>query len=159
MSITSRANSLGRTIVIVSTFQLPIPGAAWRRLSYFAEHLSLKGWKVYVLGAFSPTRELLKFPIRLITVKRSGKYALFNLQLRLDLPGWPSLIANILGSLPVLIVALVLRPDVLLVSIPWHDVLPMVYAAVKLSGSKLVIDVRDPLEHWLHVSRDLARAL
>jgi glycosyltransferase involved in cell wall biosynthesis len=157
LSITSRANSLGRTIVIVSTFQLPIPGAAWRRLSYFAEHLSLKGWKVYVLGAFSPTRELLRFPIKLVAVKCSGKYALLNLQLRLDLLGWPSLIMNILGSLPVLIAALVLRPDVLFVSIPLHDVLPMAYVAAKLSGSKLVIDVRDPLEYWLHLSRGLSR--
>jgi glycosyltransferase involved in cell wall biosynthesis len=151
------ANSLGRPIVIVSTFQLPIPGAAWRRLSYFAEHLSLKGRKVYVLGAFSPTRELLRFPTRLVAVKRSGKYALLNLQLRLDLLGWPSLIMNILGSLPVLIAALVLRPDVLFVSIPLHDVLPMAYVAAKLSGSKLVIDVRDPLEYWLHASRGLTR--
>jgi glycosyltransferase involved in cell wall biosynthesis len=134
-----------------------MPGAVWRRLGYFAEYLSLRGWNVFVLGAVSLTRELLKFPIRLITVKRTGKYALFNLQLRLDLLGWPSLIVNILGSLPVLIVALVLRPDVLLISIPCHDVLPMAYAAAKLSGAKLVIDVRDPLEYWLHVSRGLSR--
>jgi glycosyltransferase involved in cell wall biosynthesis len=134
-----------------------MPGAVWRRLGYFAEYLPLKGWKVFVLGALSPTRELLKSLHRLITVKRSGKYALFNFQLRLDLLGWPSLIINILSSLPVLIVALVLRPDILLISIPWHDILPMAYAAAKLSGSKLVIDVRDPLEYWLHVSRGLSR--
>jgi hypothetical protein len=90
-------------------------------------------------------------------VKRFGKYALFNFQLRLELLSWPSLIINILGSLPVLIVALVLRSDVLLISIPWYDVLPMAYAAAKLSGAKLVIDVRDPLEYWLHVSRGLSR--
>jgi len=154
-----KLNSLRPKIVIVSTFHLPMPGAVWRRLSYFAEYLSLKGWKVFVLGAFSPTRELLRLPIRLALVKRSGKYALFNFQLRLDLPGWPFLTANILGSLPVLVVALVLRPDVLWVSIPWHDVLPMAYAAAKLSGSKLIIDVRDPLEYWLHVSRGLSRRL
>jgi len=147
------------TIVIISTFHLPMPGAAWRRLSYFAEYFSLKGWKVFVLGAFSPTREFLKSPLRQVTVKRSGKYALLNLQLRLDLLGWLPLIVNILGSLPVLIVALVLRPDVLLVSIPWHDVLPMAYATAKLSGSKLIIDVRDPLEYWLHVSRARAYIL
>jgi len=155
--MSKKVNDLRCTIIMISTFHLPMPGAVWRRLGYFAEYLPLKGWKVFVLGALSPTRELLKSLHRLITVKRSGKYALFNFQLRLDLLGWPSLIINILGSLPVLIVALVLRPDILLISIPWHDILPMAYAAAKLSGSKLVIDVRDPLEYWLHVSRGLSR--
>jgi len=155
--MSKKVNDLRCTIIMISTFHLPMPGAVWRRLGYFAEYLPLKGWKVFVLGAFSPTRELLKSPLRLVTVKRSGKYALLNLQLRLDLLGWPFLIVSILGSLPVLIVALVLRPVVLLVSIPWHDVLPMAYAAARISGSKLVIDVRDPLEYWLHVSRGLSR--
>jgi glycosyltransferase involved in cell wall biosynthesis len=152
-------NGLRHIIVIVSTFHLPMPGAVWRRLGYFAEYLSLRGWNVIVLGAFSLTRELLRFPMKLATVKYPEKYALFNLQLRLNLLSSPSLTINILGSLPVLIVALVLRPSVLFVSIPGYDVLPMAYAAAKLSGSKLVIDVRDPPEELLHISKGFSRRL
>jgi glycosyltransferase involved in cell wall biosynthesis len=151
--------NLRHRIVIASTFHLPMPGAAWRRLGYFAEYFSLRGWNVFVIGALSPTRELLRFPMKLATVKCPEKYALFNLQLRLHLLSLSSLIINILGSLPVLIVALVLRPSVLLVSIPGYDVLPMAYIAAKLSGSKLVIDVRDPPEELLHISKGFSRRL
>jgi glycosyltransferase involved in cell wall biosynthesis len=145
-------------IMIVSTFYLPMPGAVWRRLSYFAEYLSSRDFQVFVLGAFSPTREMIRLPIRL-TVKRSGTYQLFNFQLRVNMLGWHFLIPNILGSLSVLIVALIRRPNVLLVSLPAHDVLPIAYVAAKLSRSKLVIDVRDPLEYLLHASKGFSRRL
>lgn len=125
-----------------------MPGAPWRRISYFAEYLSSKGWNVLVLGALSPTRESLRPQLRRSSAKHATPFALRNLQLRLDLLGWPSPLVNVLGSLPIIIVALIFRPDVLLVSIPWYDVLPIAYIGAKLSGAKLVVDVRDPLEYW-----------
>jgi hypothetical protein len=155
--MSKKINSLSHKIIIISALYLLIPGALWMQLGYFAKYFSLKGLKVFVLGAFSHTRELLRFPNKLAIVKRFGNYTLFNLQLRIDPLGWLFLTENILGSLPALVV--VFRPSVLPVSTPSHDVLPMAYAAWKLSDSRLVINVRDPLEVWLHISQDLARAL
>jgi len=146
-------------ITIVCSYNFPLAGAPWRRIEYFAEYLSSKKWNVRIIGALSPTCVFMKSRFGHGGVRRPSSFTVHNLQLRLDLLGWPAILTNILGSLPIVMIFLLLRPDVVFVSVPMYDALPMAYIGAKLSGAKFVVDVRDPPEYWAVMSKGATKKL
>jgi len=117
-------------------------GAAYRRLSYFIKYFKIKKLRIYCAGfleisgqgLIKPSRECYEIPFIFST---STSNYVINFLL------YPIL------SLVITLVILILRPKIVIVSIP--DFLPVLasYLSCFITRSKLIIDVRDPQEEIL----------
>jgi len=114
---------------------------AYRRLSYFIKYLKKKKLKVRCAGFLQitgqgllrPSRECYEVPL----IVSTSKYAIHLLPL------------NFLLSLAIILLILILRPQIVIVSIP--DSFPVLasHLGCTIIRSKLVIDIRDPQEEIL----------
>jgi len=112
-------------------------GAAYRRLDYFIKYLRSKQLKVCCassvhitsLGLVKPSRECYGIPF----VVSTRNYA-------------TNLLVNTILSFVMTLVILILRPKVVIVSIPDSYLVTANYLGCVLTRSRLIIDVRDPQE-------------
>ena len=125
----------GLDVLIICT-ALTKNGAAYRRLSYFIKYSRSRGLQTSCVGFLQlssfgivkPSRECYGLPIIVST------RPIFEL------------ILNSILSLFVTIIILILRPKIVIVSIPAACPVIATYLGCILTRSKLVIDVRDPHE-------------
>jgi len=110
--------------------------AAYRRLSYFARYLRSKGLRVSCIGfigissfgIIKPSRECYSVPFFISTYHILG------------------LILNAFLSLLVATMILILRPKIVILSVPEVHPVIATYLGCVLTKSKLIIDIRDPEE-------------
>jgi glycosyltransferase involved in cell wall biosynthesis len=135
---------LSRLDVLIVCTGLREADPSYRRLSYFAKYLKLKGLRVACAGFLQlsgrglveVSSECYKLPFRVLT-QSSVLNLLFNA------------LSTVTMLLSLVLTILVLKPRVVIVSTPSsHPVLPA-YLGCALSRSKLIIDVRDPHEELL----------
>ncbi len=147
-------------IVFFTSYLLPYPGAVWRRIGYFAEYFTREGFDVYVFGAITLERGIAKKISQINTVCKNHYFKLFNFQLRIPLSSWPFQIFNmIVGPLPNIVNMLLFKPKIVIISIPYIELLPLTFLGAKLIDAKIIIDVRDPMEYWVFWNKGLTRKL
>ncbi|MFQ6012583.1 MAG: glycosyltransferase family 4 protein [Thermoplasmata archaeon] len=124
-------------IVFLAGRPLPSPTALWRRIGFFARYFQERGHDVRVVGVFS-LKDLGEAP---------GRYARYG---RAHRNGVKIINVDTFSSLGLLVPLLVLlRPDVVVTSVPPGRPIPFAYLAAKILETKLVIDYRDEWEDYM----------
>jgi len=135
-------------------FSVPFPGAAWRRIDFFSRYLLRKGFNVFIVGSRSIGKSFLLHRIK--TVKSIVKNAkakenlssydlpILNIPFRISIGARPLNI--LLALIPLLTLFLILRPHVVLVSIPSNESVLATYIFGKILRFKVIVDIRDPVE-------------
>jgi len=111
--------------------------AAFRRVNFFVKYLTKRGFSTVCLGfpllgingVVKPSKQCLKIPVLLIDTKSTFIEVI-----------------NIILSFFLIPYLIVMKPKVIVLSIPRYSPLIPVYLASRLLRMKLVIDVRDPVE-------------
>jgi len=157
-----RSNQSNRRIMFVLGFNLPFPGAGWRRIEYFSMYLARKGFSVYILGSITPSHilTLLKKQMRIRNGDQNKRKAYFvlNVQPYVESNHVLAKILNMITGLILIFTSLVLKPAVIIVSIPNVEQVLSSYVASRLVGAKLIVDIRDPHEDYIiKSSKDLTR--
>jgi len=126
-------------VLIVCT-RLNEKEAAFRRVYFFIKYLTRSGFNAACLGfsvlgingVMRPSKQCLQLPVLLVS---KGSRSLFVAS-----------IVNILLSFFLVTYLVVLKPKVVILSIPDYYPLIPVYIASRLLRARLVVDVRDPVE-------------
>ncbi|MHA1596622.1 MAG: glycosyltransferase family 4 protein [Candidatus Asgardarchaeia archaeon] len=140
----SKEDRFKMNVVFFLGFSNPFPGAAWTRIGFFAEYLKSKGLNVSVVGRFSPRR----FREAGSTLWRGVR--IFNLCPIVLAENLLSLAFNVISSLVVLpMIFLILRPDVVIISVPSGEPIIGAYLSSKLLGADFIVDYRDEWEDYL----------
>ena len=137
---------------------LPRSGAPWRRIEYFANFLTTRGMLVNVVGALQPERNM-KNVFRNAKGIIYDKFRVFNFQWQINILNLMVEIFNLIGTFPIFLISLILRPNVIVVSIPYIEPLPIAYITAKFLKIKLIVDVRDPLDYWPSWTKGFTRKL
>jgi len=124
--------------LIVGTHVNELGGAAFRRIHFFIKYLARNGINsmclgfptITINGVMKPNKRCLSAPVPLAGTRSTLVSSIVNTVLSLFL-------------VPYL---LVLKPKVVVLSVPDYYLLIPIYLASKLMGAKLVIDFRDPQE-------------
>jgi len=135
-------------IAFVLGLQVPFQGAAWRRIEFFARYLASKNFIVYVLGSRT-------FYITCIGGSKDGdsrrraSFKIINVPLKLHVCASPFLTSlfEAISSLLTGLVLLLIKPKVVILSIPPFHYLVGTYVFARLSRAKFIVDVRDPIDH------------
>jgi len=143
---------------MVCNVSFPRSGAPWRRIEYFANFLTTRGMLVDVVGALQPERNI-KNVFRNAKGIIYGKFRVFNFQWQINILNWMVEIFNLLGTFPIFLISLILRPSIIVVSIPHIEPLPIAYITAKFLKIKLIVDVRDPLDYWPSWTKGFTRKL
>lgn len=121
----------------------PFPGAAWRRIGFFAEDWSKKGHSIEILGAVgykSFTRS---------GFRKLGELKIFNLILNIGSIKPIVFILNSLISFATSIIFLIARkPKIAIVSVPLGDFGLGALIACKLARVTCIVDYRDEWEDY-----------
>jgi len=112
--------------------------------------------RVDVIGALQPSRQL-KNIFKYTKGITYGNFRIFNIQWQIYILNWMVGIFNLIGTFPILIISLVKRPRIILVSLPHIEPLLLTYITAKLLKSKLIVDLRDPLEYWPRWTKGFTR--
>jgi len=135
-------------VAFIAGIELPFQGAAWRRIEYFARYISLNGFTVYVL---SPNTLYLacSATTRERTIEKAKSLNIFRVPLKLHICTSPLLtsLIEIINSLVLGIVTVLMGIKVIILSTPPFHYLLGIYLTSRFSKSKLVIDMRDPIDH------------
>ena len=132
-----------KTLFFLS-FPNPFPGAGWTRVGFFADYFKNKGQDVSVAGIFSPRS------IRKAGFKIWRGIRIYNLCPNFQAEDIPSLIFNVFLSLIVYpLLTLLLRPNVVVVSVPSGEPAVGAFFSSKLAGAKVVFDIRDEWEDYV----------
>jgi glycosyltransferase involved in cell wall biosynthesis len=120
----------------------PFPGAAWRRIEFFAEHLKNKEHEVFIAGTFS-AKSLDKAGLT-----RVNEIRILNVIPIIMASNMFSLIFNILSSIFTSVALFIfLRPETVIISVPNGETALGSYIVAKLFRTKkVVIDYRDEWE-------------
>ncbi len=131
-------------ILFVLHYPNPFSGAAWTRISFFAQFLKNKGHQVSINGAFS-LKTLNKFGI-----STWCGIKLYNLTPIIMVNNIISVSLNILSSiLTSFFIIIFKRPDIIVISVPKGDTaLGTCFVAFALH-KKIIIDYRDQWEDYL----------
>jgi len=132
-------------VLIVCTYFGKI-NAAYRRLNYFIRYLEKRGLKVSCAGFLEFHSSGIVKPPNECYVSGlfiSTRYKLITL-------------LNIMFSLPLILLIVILRPKVVILSIPDESPAIATYLGCLLARSKLIIDVRDWIEE--SVEKDVAHS-
>jgi len=131
-------------ILFVLGFPNPFPGAAWTRVSFFADKWSKKGHIVEILGTFS----YKTFNKR--GVKKLKNINIFNIIFHIGSLHPLACILNIITSFVVSIFVLFSRkPNVVIVSVPTGDIGLGALIACRLTKTKHIVDYRDEWEDYM----------
>ena len=128
-------------VLLVSTHWNPTE-AAYRRLLYFVQYLVSRGLAVSCAGftQISRARRMILKPDK----------QCYNISLFISSrPTIITTLLNIILSFPLILYLIIVRPRVVLISIP--DSHPVIFAQIgaKIIGAKVIIDVRDSQEEIL----------
>jgi len=130
-------------VLFVLHYANPFPGAAWTRISFFAQFLKERGHQVSINGAFSLT-SLKKFGIT-----NWHGLKLFNITPIIMLHNIFSLILNILSSVLISFFLIIFtRPDVIIISVPRGDTAFGSCLVALALRKKIIIDYRDEWEDF-----------
>ena len=130
-------------ILFLLHYPLPIPGANWIRISFFAQFLKDHGHKVSINGSFS-FKTLRKFRITTIHGLK-----LYNITPIIMLNNTFSLLFNILSSILTSFFMIIFnRPDVIVISVPKGDTAFGSCLVALALRKKLIIDYRDEWEDY-----------
>ena len=122
----------------------PLPGAGWTRVSFFAKSFKEKGLNVTVIGAFSPKS------LKMAGFKSWKKIPIYNVIPTFCIESVLTLMINVLSSIVLLpIIFLVLKPKIIIASLPSGEPAVGAYFASKLTHAKIVFDVRDEWEDYM----------
>ena len=152
-------------IMFILSFYIPFPGAAWRRIEYFINYLNNKKDvdKIYVLGALTP---IFLFMSRvqkgsyLTKLRRNKKIKIINVYPYIPLNIWLVRIVNIFISFTILLLIIILRPNVVIITVPDTEPLISSYIAARMINSKIIVDIRDPAEDfYIKTSRRFSRII
>src|SRR5437879_6146912 len=122
---------------------IPSPNAAWARISFFAEYFKAKGHRVSIAGAFSSkslgsagSSKWMGIRILNITpiIMLSNVFAFF--------------FNNISSIISSLVLIVILRPNIVIISLPNGETATGPYIAARLFRKKIVIDYRDEWEDY-----------
>jgi glycosyltransferase involved in cell wall biosynthesis len=133
-----------KRFLFVMGFTCPFPGAGWWRIFYFARHFKEKGHKSYILSCISPGT--LNSP----RVVRKENINIYNMipSIQLNKPFFLFL-NNIFALIAIFPFFLLIRPNVVIISVPPADQLIPLFILSKIMRCKLVIDYRDEFEDYL----------
>lgn len=116
----------------------PFPGAAWTRVSYFAQHFKKEGHDITIIGGF------LSYRLYRPSSRTWKNIRIYNICPVFGLDRFFTFIIDIIMSflflLPYCIKA---QPDVVILSSPYTGPCIGLWAATKLMGIKTVVDLRD----------------
>jgi len=130
-------------ILFVLHYANPFPGAAWARISFFAQFLKEHGHQVSINGAFS-FKSLNRFGI----AKLNG-LQLYNITPIIMLNNTFSVIFNILSSVLTSFFLIIFnRPDVIVISVPKGDTAFGLCFVASSLRKKIIIDYRDEWEDY-----------
>ena len=131
-------------ILFVLAHPIPSPSAAWTRVSFFAEFFKKRGDEVFVCGAKSLT---------LFRKAASIEKNIPFFRITYMLPFWRNPLITLLNiginfvCLPPLL--LLLRPKVVIVSIPPFEPCLVTFITSRLTRCRFIIDYRDESEDYL----------
>ena len=125
-------------------FPNPFPGAGWTRIGFFAKHFKDRGYKVAVIGIFSPKS------LKMAGFRSWKGIPIYNVIPTLWIENLFALIFNFLSSMilaPVIFLAL--KPKVVILSLPTGEPAVGAYFASRFAHAKIVFDVRDEWEDYV----------
>jgi len=125
-------------ILLVLGYQLPFPGAGWRRIEYFARYLRARGLNVTVIGGMRIT-DMFK----VLEKKREERKPGNDIHILNILPFLKSPLYLMLTTLFAPLYLLILKPRVVFISTPPLEPFMGFHPWKKLFGYKIVLDVRD----------------
>ena len=128
--------SLKEKILLVLGYQLPFPGAGWRRIEYFAKYLKAQGLEVTVVGATKLTEMFTIY-------KHKKRWLNKDIYVLNILPFSVSPLYLLLTTLFAPLYLLILRPNVLIVSSPPPEPFIGFIIWKKIFKYKIILDVRD----------------
>jgi len=154
-------------VVMVLGFSLPFPGAAWRRIEYFARYLASKGSTVYILGTITPTYLLQRLISKLRSFKRESctknshtPYMVMNVQPYIGSRTSLAVIHNFISAVIIAFMIVLYSPHIVINSIPNIEQVWASYAGARAIGAKIIVDVRDPAEDYaLRQAKGLAKVI
>jgi glycosyltransferase involved in cell wall biosynthesis len=123
---------------------IPFPGAAWSRVSFFAEYLKRRGYDVAIIGSFTPK-----------TVKYAGKrlwngIKVLNYFPSISVVNSVSIIFNIvISSFVAFLLFIKERPDFVVISVPATGNTIGCYMMARIIGATAITDYRDEWEDFL----------
>ena|GEM_PF-3362416 len=136
-------------IAFVIGLQVPFQGAAWRRIEFFARYLSLKKFNVYVISPRTLYLACSEFAKDRKSESRGRtlfKLITVPLMLHVCKSRLLTSILEVVSSLFSGILLLLIKPKIIVLSIPPHQYLIGTYLASRLSRAKLIVDLRDPID-------------
>jgi glycosyltransferase involved in cell wall biosynthesis len=131
-------------IIFVLGSVLPFPGAGWVRVSNFARYFVKKGHEVNIIGEFS-TKTLSKAKLHTADTNLS----VFNICPTIYIARARTLSVIINALLPIIVFTplfTILRPKVVIISVPTGEPVVGAFLAAKLCRAKVVLDYRDEWE-------------
>jgi glycosyltransferase involved in cell wall biosynthesis len=130
----------------------PFPGAGWTRIGFFTKYFKDRGYDVTVVGIFSPKS------LDAAGFKSWNEISIYNVIPTFWAENIFSLVFNVFSSIILApIIFLVLRPKVVVISLPSGEPAIGAYLASKLTRAKIVFDVRDEWEDYV-ISRASSKA-
>jgi colanic acid biosynthesis glycosyl transferase WcaI len=135
-------------IVFILGFSLPFPGAGWRRVEYFAKYVSSRGFEVYILGAATLINLLFKLKRGKASYRilHGRQYSIMNIQPSIGLKHILARLFDLATTSIIAFTIILLKPRVVVVSVPSVEQVWASYIGAHLIGAKLVVDIRDPDE-------------
>ncbi len=126
----------------------PYPGAAWTRISFFAQYLKDKGHKVSIAGVFTPTS------LKKAGFKKINGIRLLNITPLIISANFFSLLFNVFSMITTIPLIMVLRPNIVVISVPPGQAALGVFTIIKLFRKKIIFDYRDEWEdHVIGISK------
>jgi glycosyltransferase involved in cell wall biosynthesis len=110
--------------------------AAYRRIEYFMKYLRARGMRVACIGVTNITRH---------GIAKSSEEC-YSIPLVISSRSLAVLLINFLLSFSLILLILIIRPKVIIISIPDSYLILASYIGGVLVRSKIVIDIRDPQE-------------
>jgi glycosyltransferase involved in cell wall biosynthesis len=135
------SNQRALKILFVLGFPNPFAGAAWTRVSFFAEHLANEGSAVTVLGAFSYKT------LRKRGFQQHSKMNLFNFIFNMNMNN-PLIFAmnSLIAFLVTTLFVAIKKPNTAIISVPSGDVGLGALLACRFFRTKFMVDYRDEWE-------------
>jgi glycosyltransferase involved in cell wall biosynthesis len=144
------ASKGNKRFLLIMGFTCPFPGAGWWRVFNFAKRFEENGYTCTVLSSFS--YNTVNFRDRSLngpSITRSGKIKILNIIPFIDYIGaFVIAINNLISTIILLPSILLLRPNVVLISVPPADQLIPTVLISKILGRELVVDYRDEFEDF-----------
>lgn len=140
--MSTTAKSTGTPFVLVISSHMHEGSAAYRRINFFVRYLKRNGVDIRCMGMKlltakeikTTSRECLAYSFPLICSRSSA-----------------SIILNTIILTPLILIIVLLKPKILIISVPDYVLLIPSYIGGKLVGARFIIDVRDPPEASYHL--------